>query len=71
MPNRKPVISSNVAGYYYDEDAQTLEIEFRNGSVYQYDKVPQAVADQFEQAQSKGTFVAKALKGTYFGSKIQ
>ncbi len=59
MANRKPVISSNVAGYDYDADSKTLEIEFRNGSVYQFQGVPQELADQFEQAQSKGSFVAR------------
>ena len=33
---RIPVASSNVATVGYDEATNTLEVEFKDGSVYQY-----------------------------------
>lgn len=41
--NRKSVTSSNIASIGYDETSETLEIEFKNGGVYQYFDVPQGV----------------------------
>jgi hypothetical protein len=38
--NREAVTSSNIASIGYDEDSQTLEIEFLNGGLYQYFDVP-------------------------------
>jgi hypothetical protein len=41
--NRTPVASSNVASIGYEPATTTLEIEFKDGSVYQYFDVPAAV----------------------------
>ena len=43
--NRIPVSSSNVAAVWYDPKTLTLEVEFHNGSVYQYFDVPQTIYD--------------------------
>lgn len=37
---RDPVSSSNIASIGYDPGSETLEIEFTNGSIYQYFNVP-------------------------------
>jgi hypothetical protein len=34
--NRDSVASSNITSAGYDETAQTIEVEFSNGSIYQY-----------------------------------
>ena len=39
---RVSVVSSNIAFIGYDEEARILEVEFRNGAVYQYYDVPPA-----------------------------
>lgn len=57
--------SSNVARFGYEEDSQTLYVEFKNGSVYQYFDVPESVFDQMRAAPSKGQFLAQVIKGTY------
>ena len=37
---RQPVTSSNLRTVGYDPITRTLEIEFQDGAVYQYDGVP-------------------------------
>ena len=37
---RDLVASSNIASIGYDPDSETLEIEFTNGSIYQYFNIP-------------------------------
>ena len=45
--NRDPVASSNIQSVGYDGPSQTLEVEFTNGSVYQYYNVGSALYEQF------------------------
>lgn len=63
--NRTPVTSSNVASIGYDRDRMTLEVEFRDGSVYQYFDVPEAVYQEFMRAESKGRFMHTNIKNSY------
>jgi hypothetical protein len=62
---RVPVSSSNVASVGYEVLANTLEVEFLNGSVYQYFDVPQSVHDAFLNAPSVGSYFASNIKGHY------
>lgn len=55
--NRKPVTSSNLKSVGYDEQQKVLEVEFRDGSVYQYFAVPLATYAGLMRAQSKGRFL--------------
>jgi hypothetical protein len=67
---RTPVDSSNIASIGYDEDTNTLEIEFHNGGVYQYFDVPFAVYDGIMDASSKGQYLAQQIKGYYRYVKV-
>lgn len=67
---RTPVSSSNIASIGYDENSSTLEIEFHNGSVYQYFDVSQQVYDQFRHASSLGAFLASNIKGAFRYSRV-
>ena len=51
---RDPVSSSNIASIGYDPGSETLEIEFTNGSIYQYFNVPAGLHEQLMAAPSKG-----------------
>jgi hypothetical protein len=62
--------SSNVARLSYDEKSSTLEVEFLNGSIYQYYDVPQQVWDAFKNATSKGQFMHQNLKGQYRYARV-
>lgn len=68
--NRIPVVSSNVASVRYDPKTQTLEVEFHNGTVYQYFDVSQSVYDAFMSAESKGGFLNSSIKGVYRYAKL-
>lgn len=53
---REHVESSNINEIGYDPESQTLEIEFLNGSIYQYFDVPEHVYTELRTADSKGEF---------------
>lgn len=63
--NRTPVSSSNVASIGYDENTMTLEIEFNDGSVYQYFEVPYTLYQGLMQAGSIGGFLSANVKKHY------
>jgi hypothetical protein len=65
-----PVSSSNIAGVGYDEDSQTLQIEFNNGTSYQYFDVPEQVFTELRDAGSVGAYLASNIKGVYRFSKV-
>ena len=54
--DRKAVTSSAIASIGYDESSCTLEIEFRTGTVYQYENVPENVYQGLVAASSKGLY---------------
>lgn len=67
---RQPVSSSNIKSVGYDPDSMLLEIEFHDGSIYQYSKVPQSVHRALMAAASLGSFLHKNIKGKYPYQKV-
>lgn len=67
---RISVSSSNVASIGYDSDSSTLEIEFKNGAIYQYFDVSQRVYEDLISSDSVGGFLASNIKGFYRFSKV-
>jgi hypothetical protein len=67
---RTPVTSSNIISIGFDEDSNTLEIEFLNGTVFQYFDVPFQVYDDFMESGSKGQYLAQQIKGKYRYVKV-
>ncbi|MDR0274035.1 MAG: KTSC domain-containing protein [Burkholderiaceae bacterium] len=67
---RIPVISSNVASVGYDASTLTLEVEFKNGSVYHYFDVPDAVYRELIQASSVGKYLHANIRSSYRYAKI-
>ena len=62
---RTAVKSSNIASIGYDSDTQTLEIEFMNGSIYQYFDVPRSQYEALMGAGSLGEYFNSNIKGYY------
>jgi len=62
---RTAVISSNIASVGYDEPTLTLEVAFRNGSVYQYFSVPKHEFEALLSASSVGSYFSSAIRGSY------
>lgn len=67
---RQAVTSSNIASIGYDENSQTVEIEFLNGGVYQYFDVPEHIYKELMGAGSHGQYLAQNIKGNYRYSKV-
>lgn len=69
--DRQYVASSNIASIGYDSVNMILEIEFLNGSIYQYYDVPQYLYEGLMNANSHGKFFdANIKKGGYRYLKI-
>lgn len=67
---RALVASSNIASIGYDPDSETLEIEFSNGSIYQYFNVPFSLNEQLMVAPSKGQFLNVYIRNAYPYSRV-
>jgi len=68
--DREPVGSSNLVSAGYDEASQTLEVEFSNGSVYQYYNVSEPIYREFLMASSKGSFLNTYIKASFPFSRV-
>lgn len=67
---RTPVSSSNISAIGYDVDSQMLEVEFNNGSVYQYTGVPESEYEGLMGADSKGKYLHANIKSRYSHMKL-
>jgi hypothetical protein len=63
--DRISVSSSSIMEVGYDQESQTLEIEFLKGSVYQYFNVPLNVFDELINASSKGQYFNGNIKDRF------
>ncbi|MBN2319877.1 MAG: KTSC domain-containing protein [Acidobacteria bacterium] len=63
--NRTPVQSTNVTSIGYDASTMTLEVEFTNGSVYQYFDVPEMEYHNLIGAESVGRYLNQNIKNSY------
>ena len=60
--DRTPVNSSNIAAIGYDPDSQILEVEFLDGSIYDYSDVPDYHFEGIMAAPSKGQYLHQHIK---------
>jgi hypothetical protein len=67
---RLPVSSSNIASIGYDAQSETLEVEFLDGSVYQYFNVPSGTYEGLMADSSHGSYLNSHVKGTYQYQKL-
>ena len=67
---KRSAASSNLASVGYNRETETLEVEFLDGSVYQYYDVPENMYDQLMTAGSKGRFLHAYVKNAYPYSRI-
>lgn len=61
----QPLSSSNLNAMRYDPSTQTLQIRFQSGRSYDYQGVPQEVADGLASAQSPGAYFNAAIRNVY------
>ncbi len=62
---RMPVSSSNLQSVGYDATNCTLEVEFNNGSIYQYSKVPESIYKGLMNDLSHGKFFQAYINNFY------
>jgi len=67
---RESVASSNISSIGHDEPSETLEVEFSNGTIYQYFNVSRAVFDELMRSSSKGQFFNAYIKNSYPYSRV-
>ncbi|MBU3226791.1 KTSC domain-containing protein [Clostridium algidicarnis] len=67
---RTNVSSSNVYSIGYDANTKTLEVQFNNGSIYQYYDVPQSIYSGLMSASSHGSYLHAHVKGVYQYKKV-
>ncbi len=63
--DRQRVTSSNIFAVGYDASDGTLEVEFHDGSIYQYSAVPSSVYRGLLDATSKGSYFHAHIRTTY------
>ncbi len=59
---REPVTSTVIAAIGYDEEAETLEVEFASGVVYRYRCISLDLFEDFRTSPSKGKFFNRYIK---------
>ncbi|MYS13691.1 KTSC domain-containing protein [Streptomyces sp. SID4982] len=59
------VRSSNIRSVGYSQADRVLEVAFHSGALYRYDSVPADVHSALMAASSKGSFLARFVKGRY------
>lgn len=63
--------SSSIKSYEFDNEARTLTVEFKAGSIYTYWNISDDIARDFHAAESKGSYLAKNIKGKFDYSKVE
>jgi KTSC domain-containing protein len=62
LMTRTIVNSSAIHSVGYDPPTEILEIEFQDGTIYQYAKVPETVHAELMSAESKGRYFEDNIK---------
>lgn len=69
---RVPVRSTNLHSVGYDSTTRLLTIEFQNGSVYDFEDVPQELHAELMKAESHGKFFHSRIRNAGFrGRRIR
>ena len=66
---RQSVSSANLSSVGYDENTETLEVQFQNGSVFQYHGVPAETHGQLVNARLIGGFFSRHIRNSFEHSK--
>lgn len=65
------VQSSNIDAVRYRPSTRTLEVRFGNGSVYNYQSVPEDVVQRMLDAPSKGQYFHRYIRKNYIYSRVE
>lgn len=67
---RQSVMSSSLRSVGYEPLSKTLEIEFKNGDVYEYHEVPENIYNDLMEAQSHGKYFIQHIRNNYPYKKV-
>lgn len=67
---RTKVKSSNLVSVGYDAFTRVLEVEFKGGSIYRYGPCPPELFNGLLEAESKGSYFSKNIKGVLSFEKM-
>jgi len=67
---REPVKSSDLVSVGYDPSVSVLEVEFKNGGIYQYTNVSKNVYKELMTADSIGRYFNSQIRDKYPNSKL-
>jgi hypothetical protein len=62
--------SSNIVETEYDTSNKKLIVEFKNGTKYEYEDVPQQVYTRFRMTESQGKFFTTEISKAYKYNKL-
>ena len=66
MPEMEYVDSSNIEAIGYEAEARELHVRFlKTGATYVYSEVDELVFQELMQADSKGSYLNRRIKGNY------
>jgi hypothetical protein len=68
---RQPVVSSVIRTVGHDDSNNVLEVEFRNGRVYHYYRVPRTAFKALVQAESVGGYFNTEIRKRYRGVRVR
>ena len=69
--DRISVKSSNISSVGYDRENQVLEVQFKNGGVFQYEGVPAKQVAELHAAESIGKYLHANIKPNYKCNKVE
>jgi hypothetical protein len=67
---RESIVSSLIASAGYDDKLSILEIEFKDGAIWQYHQFQPYKWEAFRKAKSKGGYFTAHVKGRHFGRAV-
>jgi len=68
---RRRVNASNIRSVGYDRGSRVLEVEFTNGSIFQYSGVSEEVHRRFMSAPSPGSFFQDQIEENFPAKRIR
>lgn len=70
LKQESDVNSSMIEKAIYNFETSTLKIRFTNGSLYEYNNVPNEVYDNFCKSDSQGKFLNEKIKNQFTHNKL-
>jgi hypothetical protein len=70
ITNSWAINSSALTAAAYDDERRALQVEFRDGTVYQYFDVPRKDYQDLCQAESKGLYFNRHIRNRFASTKL-